>query len=172
MPRKPPKNNRIASDTNPHMGSALTKLINDHRKSRQEVKQTASSSGVEESFFDSCVVRMKSLPQQTRSFLQFQISQLFFNAENRDMPPVPITPLPPHQPCAHTGPPHTASVREPRQPQNVNHIPASCAQTEISGRQQSQNSDHLPASDAQTEIKHKTLPTRSSAKSDIYNGNE
>ena len=50
-------------------------------------------------FFDSCALRCKKLPATTRSFLQLQVSQLFFNAENPHMPQVQITPLPPPQPA-------------------------------------------------------------------------
>ncbi|XP_025093730.1 transcription factor Adf-1-like isoform X1 [Pomacea canaliculata] len=51
----------------------------------------------EDAFFKSCALRAKKLPFQTRSFLQLQITQLFVNAENPELPPIPITPLPSHQ---------------------------------------------------------------------------
>ncbi|KAL8613711.1 hypothetical protein ACOMHN_029803 [Nucella lapillus] len=50
----------------------------------------------DEAFFESCALRIKKMPAQTRSFLKLQISQLFVNAENPYIPPLPITPLPSH----------------------------------------------------------------------------
>ncbi len=55
---------------------------------------------VEDVFFETCTLRMRNLPPSTKSMLQLQISQLFFNAENPDLPPVAITPLP--QPSSQT----------------------------------------------------------------------
>ena len=94
------------------MGRAVTQLIDDRRKGRVVTDRLGQCSnetkgGAEEAFFESCAFRMKRLPLQTRSFLQLQISQLFVNAENPGLPPVPITPLPSLQPSAHTTTPQT-----------------------------------------------------------------
>ncbi|XP_059173931.1 uncharacterized protein LOC131954339 isoform X2 [Physella acuta] len=45
-------------------------------------------------FFESCAMRMEKLPVRCQSYLQLQVSQLFFNAENPDVPPVDIIPIP------------------------------------------------------------------------------
>ena len=97
------------------MESALTELIKEHRKNRDQIEshlkapqQPKEPKSPEEVFFDSCALKIKQLPQQTRSFLQLQISQLFFNAENPNIHPVPITPLPsaPIQPSLAQFQPH------------------------------------------------------------------
>lgn len=83
------------------MEDALTDLIRESTKSRQELdKQMKEEKTVEDVFFETCVLRMKKLPATMQSFLQLQISQLFLNAENPQLPQLPITPLPlpPHQP--------------------------------------------------------------------------
>ena len=51
--------------------------------------------------FDSYAFRTEKLPIHIQSLLQLQLSQLFFNAENPNMPQVPITPLV-QQPAATT----------------------------------------------------------------------
>ncbi|CAL1526524.1 unnamed protein product [Lymnaea stagnalis] len=49
-------------------------------------------------FFESCALRMEKLSPRHQSFLQLQVSQLLFNAENPDVTPLAIIPLPRHQP--------------------------------------------------------------------------
>lgn len=44
--------------------------------------------------FSSFALRLKKLPESIRSIVSLQISQISYNAENRDMMPIPITPLP------------------------------------------------------------------------------
>ena len=78
--------------------SLLAEVVAEHRKSRQQLANHLSQSRTaEKAFFDSCALRMEKLPTPTKSILQLQICQLFFNAENPDLPPVPITPLPGQQ---------------------------------------------------------------------------
>ncbi len=77
------------------MEDALTSMIGESAKSRQEVmKNMNQEKTVEEVFFETCILRMKKLPSTTKSFVQLQISQLFINAENPHLPQIPITPLP------------------------------------------------------------------------------
>ena len=86
---------------------ALTSMIRESAKSRQEVmKKMNEEKTVEDVFFETCVLRMKKLPPTTQSFIQLQISQLFVNAENPQLPPIPITPLPTNMPqsYAYCGP--------------------------------------------------------------------
>ncbi|XP_013083268.2 uncharacterized protein LOC106068451 isoform X2 [Biomphalaria glabrata] len=64
--------------------------------SEASVSECYSARSATQIFFDSCTLRLEKLPARTQSFLQFQIAQLFFNAENPDLNPVPIMPLPEH----------------------------------------------------------------------------
>uniref|UniRef100_A0A2C9LGF4 MADF domain-containing protein n=1 Tax=Biomphalaria glabrata TaxID=6526 RepID=A0A2C9LGF4_BIOGL len=64
--------------------------------SEPSVSECYSARSATQIFFDSCALRLEKLPARTQSFLQFQIAQLFFNAENPDLNPVPIMPLPEH----------------------------------------------------------------------------
>ncbi|KAI8738685.1 transcription factor Adf-1 isoform X2 [Biomphalaria glabrata] len=64
--------------------------------SEASVSECYSARSATQIFFDSCTLRLERLPARTQSFLQFQIAQLFFNAENPDLNPVPIMPLPEH----------------------------------------------------------------------------
>lgn len=86
-------------DEEQDLGHSITDLIKAHKENKAEKEkkkaQKQAAEGVEESFFFSCIQRMKLLPAQTKSVLQFQIQQLFFNAENPHLPSVPIMPLPP-----------------------------------------------------------------------------
>ena len=90
--------------TNSPMEIALTEFIHESRKNRARDENVAGAErDPEQLLFDSFALRMKKLPKQVQSFIQLQISQLFFNAENPDLPPIPITPLPRNvqsmQPC-------------------------------------------------------------------------
>ena len=85
------------------MEDALTDLIRESTKSRQELdrqikEQIKEQRAVEDVFFETCALRMKKLPATMKSFLQLQITQLFLNAENPQLPQIPITPLPTQQP--------------------------------------------------------------------------
>ncbi|XP_070204455.1 uncharacterized protein [Littorina saxatilis] len=75
--------------------SLLTEMTNNHKKSKDDVQPHLRSA--EHVFFDNCALRMANLPHETRSYLQLQISHLFFNAENPDWPPVPVISLPQHE---------------------------------------------------------------------------
>lgn len=81
--------------------NALTGFISQTSKTRQEQLTEKSARDPEDLQFSCFAMRLKKLPSQIQSLVQLQISQLFFNAENRDLPPVPITPLPPVVPQAH-----------------------------------------------------------------------
>ena len=85
------------------MASALTDLITETSKSRHQLARLIEEDNtVEDAFFQTCALRMKKLPAATKSYLQLQITQLFANAENPQLPPLPITPLPGHSPMLHT----------------------------------------------------------------------
>ena len=82
------------------MECALTELIKETTKSKQNLDKQVMGclqKDADDVFYESCALRSKKLPATTRSFLQLQVSQLFFNAENPLMLPVQITPLPPAQ---------------------------------------------------------------------------
>ena len=53
---------------------------------------------VKEVYFEICVLQMKKLQSTTKSFIQLQISQLFVNAENPQLPQIPTTTLPRNMP--------------------------------------------------------------------------
>ncbi|KAL5014359.1 hypothetical protein ScPMuIL_008629 [Solemya velum] len=63
--------------------------------SRNTQFQEKTEKTAEDLFFESCALRMKKLPAATKSLLQLQISQLFYNAEiqtlQHDYQPVTIT---------------------------------------------------------------------------------
>ena len=84
------------------MESAFFEMVEIHKKAREDfdkqVVEPTSEKTPQQYFFDLCAMRMAKLNGETQSFLQFQINQLFFNAENPTQPPVPITRLPVHQP--------------------------------------------------------------------------
>ena len=44
--------------------------------------------------FNQYAIRLEKLPKEVQNFVQLQISQIFFNAENPNFPPVAIAPLP------------------------------------------------------------------------------
>ena len=44
--------------------------------------------------FNQYAILLEKLPKEIRNFVQLQISQIFFNAENPSFPPVAIAPLP------------------------------------------------------------------------------
>ena len=76
---------------------ALTELITVHKRSREglatQMKENIPNNinkTAEQMFFSSCASRMERMNEQTKSFLQFQISQ-FFNAKNQEVPPQNIT---------------------------------------------------------------------------------
>ena len=90
-----PRNSKQRKHENSEMEDALTSMIRESAKSRQEVmKNMNQEKTAEEVFFETCILRMKKLPSTTQSFIQLQISQLFVNDENPQLPPIPITPLP------------------------------------------------------------------------------
>ena len=91
---------RVAKKNNNPIESALTDLIKIHMENRQEAQDRTA----EDAFFESCSIRMRNLPPQSRSYLQLQISQLFFNAENPQLPPVQVTPKPPNPIASHPTP--------------------------------------------------------------------
>ena len=92
--KRPAKKARRGEDSS--IDSALQGLIADHRRNQEKVDQLATSNDPDgdDTFLSSYGNRMKNLPAQTKSFLRLQIAQLFFNAENPDMDPIPVTPLP------------------------------------------------------------------------------
>ena len=86
---------------NTNLESPRTEFIHETTTSKQNVDRQmmcCRHKDADDMFFDSCALRFKKLPATTRSFLQLQVSQLFFNAENPQMPQVQITPLPPTLP--------------------------------------------------------------------------
>ena len=95
------------------MDSAFTKLIESQKQTRDIMENvlkdppaaTPSPLRVEDHLFLACAERMKKMSPETSSFLQLQVAQIFFNAENKTRQ-VPITPLP----VTITG------VRQPRTP--------------------------------------------------------
>ena len=93
------RNSKKRKQESTEMEDALTSMIRESAKSRQEVMKTMNQEKtVEDVFFETCVLRMKKLPPTTQSFIQLQISQLFVNAENPQLPPIQITPLPTNMP--------------------------------------------------------------------------
>ena len=87
---------RPSSRETSEMESALSELIKEHRQSRIELKQRApdTQESAEDAFFECCAIRSQKLSPTIRSYIQLQITQIFLNAENTNLPPVPITPLP------------------------------------------------------------------------------
>ncbi|KAK7087675.1 uncharacterized protein [Littorina saxatilis] len=79
--------------------SPFAEIVKNHKSFRDDIHSPPRSA--EHVFFDSYALRMANLPHETRSYLQLQISQLFFNAENPGRPPVPVISLPQHE-AAHT----------------------------------------------------------------------
>lgn len=82
--------------------SSLCEVIQDKKKNKKDTenryeKDPIALESAEETFFKSCALRMMKLPPTTRSYLLLQIAQLFFNAENPDVTPVPIINLPSKQ---------------------------------------------------------------------------
>ena len=67
-------------------------------RKKEVTKNMNQEKPVEEVFFKTCVLRMKKLPSTKKYFIQLQISQQFVNAENLQLPPIPITPLPTNMP--------------------------------------------------------------------------
>ncbi|KAI0223772.1 hypothetical protein LSAT2_025097 [Lamellibrachia satsuma] len=91
------------------MECALTELIKETTKSKQNLDKQVMGclqKDADDVFYESCALRSKKLPATTQSFLQLQVSQLFFNAENPLMLPVQITPVPPAQLVPAPGPSH------------------------------------------------------------------
>ena len=79
-----------------HSGNYSRKQNIDGEK--EVTKNMNQEKPVEEVFCETCVLRMKKLPSTTKSFIQLQISQQFVNAEDLQLPPIPITPLPTNMP--------------------------------------------------------------------------
>ena len=65
---------------------------------KEVMKNMNQEKPVEEVFFETCVLQMNKRPSTTTSFMQLQISQQFVHAENLQLPPIPITPLPTNMP--------------------------------------------------------------------------
>ena len=77
--------------------TVLTGFIKQSAEIQQEVlsQNQDGSKGPDDLLFASYAARLGKLPAQIQTYVKLQLSQLFFNAENRDAPPIPITPLPP-----------------------------------------------------------------------------
>lgn len=77
---------------------------------QREYKETKPESDTVQLLFERYALRMKKLHDEIQTFVQLQLSQIFFNAENRNLPTVPVTQLPPvpspHATSSQTGPYH------------------------------------------------------------------
>ena len=90
------KRRRIAETSGSEIEQELCNYLKKSANTREALEkqlQERSQKTPEDACFENCALRMKALPPQVKSFLQLQISQLFFNAENPNLQ-VPITPLP------------------------------------------------------------------------------
>ncbi|XP_041373581.1 uncharacterized protein LOC121386666 [Gigantopelta aegis] len=77
------------------LGKTLTDYINLKKKiAASGDKATDVTKSGEDVFLESCMIRMRKLPEHIKSILLLQISQLFYNAENPKLPHRQITPLP------------------------------------------------------------------------------
>ena len=77
------------------MAKALTEFMADSRRARAElVSDKPKQKDATDLLFENLAMRMKMLPVDTQSFVQIQLAQIFFNAENRNLEPMPVTPLP------------------------------------------------------------------------------
>ncbi|XP_041366613.1 uncharacterized protein LOC121381391 isoform X2 [Gigantopelta aegis] len=74
-----------------NMGRVWTSFIEDSHKRRVEQRNVERSA--EDLLFENYAIRMKRLPKATQSLVQLQLSQIFFNAENPDIPDIPVTTL-------------------------------------------------------------------------------
>ncbi|XP_041374850.1 uncharacterized protein LOC121387723 [Gigantopelta aegis] len=75
---------------------ALIDLCTSTKKRRENIPEARDE---DEAFLEPYILRLKKLPNDVKGVVQFQIAQLFFNAENRHLPPQTIMPLPPMQAC-------------------------------------------------------------------------
>ena len=77
--------------------------------------------------FNQYAIRLEKLPKEIQNFVQLQISQIFFKAENPNFPPVAIAPLPRQKffpPSSQLQfPPSQTSFYEPLQHQNSTSAP-------------------------------------------------
>ena len=77
--------------------------------------------------FNQYAIRLEKLPKEVQNFVQLQISQIFFNAENPNFPPVAIAPLPRQKifppPSQLQFPPSQTSFYQPLQFQNSTSVP-------------------------------------------------
>lgn len=98
---KPKKKQKTSNSAETELSGSLNDFIIEHKKNsddfRKQLQRPPVQKTVEECFFDTCVLRMQKLPEATRSLLQLQISQIFFNAENPNLTPVSLTNQQPQQ---------------------------------------------------------------------------
>ena len=78
-------------EEDPSLEAALTGFISQSTKTRQLL----ANQSAEELSFAGFAHRFQKLPKPIQSYVHLQISQIFFNAENRNVPPTPIIQLPP-----------------------------------------------------------------------------
>jgi len=73
------------------IGKAFLDLCENTKKRRE----SSLENNEDEAFLQPYVYQLKNMSKDVKGVVQLQIAQIFFNAENRHLPPQPIMPLPP-----------------------------------------------------------------------------
>ena len=88
------------------LAKMLSGMVCRHKKNQDTLeRQMTADPELEEHYFRSCAARIKKLSPSKASFLQIQITQLFYNAEH-PFKQIPVTPFPLPSPPPERRTPH------------------------------------------------------------------